>query len=142
MLPSPPIETPAGYMVSHVVAYAEPDGTAAMVTTEAPLPVVFGQTATSAVAGTATASGIVGPFVPVVGRAVILALQGSWSGTVQVTRSTDGGLTRLPLTVAGSPWAVYAANCCEAVWDESDLTARLYLEVTLASGSVTYRLAQ
>jgi hypothetical protein len=73
---------------------------------------------------------------------VIVSLQGAWAGTVKVVRSTDNGTTKLPLTVAGGAWGEFAGNCCEAVWDESEPAAKLYLDIALASGSVTYRLAQ
>ena len=45
-------------------------------------------------------------------------------------------------SVNGAAWGQYAGNVCEAVWEESESAARLYLEITLASGSVAYRLAQ
>lgn len=57
-------------------------------------------------------------------------------------RSTDGGTTKLPLTAMGSPYGTYTANLCEPVWEESDDAAVLYLDVTLASGSLTYRMGQ
>ena len=63
-------------------------------------------------------------------------------GTVKVVRSTDGGATKLALAIGGSLWAQFTGNCCEAVWDESDAAARLYLDIALMSGSVSYRLAQ
>jgi hypothetical protein len=125
-----------------VVAFADVDGNAQLVGATTPLPVALGQVTVAPLAGIASASGLVGPFAPGIGRAIILTLQGTWAGTIKVTRSTDSGTTKLPLTIAGSPWAQFTANCCEAVWDESDATARLYLDIALTSGSVTYRLAQ
>ncbi len=112
------------------------------VSNAAPLAVSVAATTTAALAGAASASGVVGPFTPVLGRAAILALAGGWAGTVKVTRSTDGGATRLPLTVAGSAWAQFSGNACEPVWEESDATARLYLDLTLTSGTLNYRLSQ
>ena len=72
----------------------------------------------------------------------MLALSGSWSGTVKVLRSTDGGATKLPLTIAGASWGQFTANCCEAIWEESEAAARLYLDITLIAGSASYRLGQ
>ncbi len=141
-MPSSPIQTPSGYSVSRAVAFADVDGTALLVSSNAPLPVTIGQAGTSPVAGSTAVGVIAGPFSPVLGRAVILSLQGSWTGTIKVVRSTDGGTTKLPLTIASTIWAQFTANCCEAVWDESDAAARLYLDIGLASGTVTYRLAQ
>ena len=140
-MPSP-IQAPSGYSVSRAVAFADIDGTALLVSSTAPLPVTMGQAGTTPLAGSTATSGIAGPFTPVLGRPVILSLQGSWTGTVKVVRSTDGGTTKLALTVGGTIWAQFSGNCCEPVWDESDASARLYLDITLASGSVTYRLAQ
>lgn len=137
-----PIQNPAGYAVTRAVAYADVDGSMVPVATAAPLPVTIGGAATAALAGTASASGLFGPFQPVPGRPAIVVLTGNWSGTVSVTRSTDGGATRQPLTMNGSIWGQYSGNACEPVWEESESAARLYLDITLASGSVTYRLAQ
>lgn len=92
--------------------------------------------------GTANASTTVGPFTPQLARAIWIVLSGTWTGTVQVLRSTDGGATKLPLTVAGASWASFTANANEPVAEESDAAATYYLSITLASGSVTYRVAQ
>lgn len=141
-MPTAPIESPSGYAISSVAAFADQDGNAQLVSAIMPLPVAIGQMAGSSLAATTATSVVAGPFVPVVGRSVMLSLQGTWTGTIKVLRSTDGGTTKVPLTVAGSPWAQFSANCCEPVWDESDAAATLYLDIGLASGSVSYRLAQ
>ena len=138
-----PIQNPAGYAVTRAIAYADIDGSMVQVAAAAPLPVSIGASAaTTPLAAASSVSTVAGPYQPALGRAVILALSGTWSGTVTVTRSTDGGTTRLPLTVNGTAWGQYSGNVCEAVWEESESAARLYLEITLASGSVSYRLAQ
>ena len=111
-------------------------------TISSPVPVNTQQTAQTALTGAANSSTVAGPFTPVVGRAVMLALTGTWVGSVEVMRSTDGGTTLLPLTMGGAIWGIYTSNCCEPVWDESESSARLYLQISLTSGSVTYRLAQ
>lgn len=143
-MPPSPIQTPANYVPSHAAAFADVDGTALLVSASQPLPVTLAATATpsSPLAGSTTATGILGPFQPVLDRAVIVALTGTWAGTVKVTRSTDGGATRLPLTVAGTAWGQFSANCCEAVWEENESAARLYLDITLSSGTLGYRMAQ
>lgn len=137
-----PIQTPSTYVASHAAAFADTDGTAVVVSATSPLPVSFGQPAATPLAGSATATGVQGPYSPAPGRAVILSLAGTWTGTVKLVRSTDGGTTRQPLTAGGLVWGQYTANCCEAVWEESDAAATLYLDVTLASGTLNYRLAQ
>lgn len=136
------IFNPASYVPPHALAYAAQDGSAQIVGASAPLPVGVVLPTTNALSGVATASGNIGPFTPVVGRSVLLSLWGNWSGTVQVMRSTDGGTTLLPLTIGGATWAVFTTNCCEAVWDESEAVARLYLGAMLTSGTLNYRLAQ
>ena len=107
-----------------------------------PVPVNTQAVASTPLTGTASSSATVGPFSPVVGRAVMLALTGSWVGSAEILRSTNGGTTMLPLTMGGATWGLYTSNCCEPVWDESEASAQLYLQLSLTSGSVTYRLAQ
>ncbi|MEY2942634.1 MAG: hypothetical protein RLY97_648 [Pseudomonadota bacterium] len=161
-MPSTPIKSPTNYAVSHAVAFADSEGSAQLVSAASPMPVNINNAAplavsvsnstpmavsvanptTAPIAGTANANVVAGPFAPVMGRAVILSLSGTWVGAVKVTRSTDGGTSRLPLTIAGGAWANFTANCCEAVWEECDAAASLYLDITLTSGTVTYRLAQ
>lgn len=141
-MPTSPIQTPSSYVASRAAAFADTDGTAILVSAASPLPVSFGQPSTTPLAGSTATTGVLGPFVPVAGRAVVLSLSGTWAGTVKILRSTDGGTTRLPLTAGGQVWGQYSANCCEAVWEESEPGATLYLDVTLASGTLAYRLAQ
>jgi hypothetical protein len=72
----------------------------------------------------------------------MLSLSGTWTGTVKITRSTDGGATRLPLTAMGDSYGSYSANICEPVWEEGESAAQLYLDVTMATGALTYRMGQ
>ena len=141
-----PIQNPTGYAIPRAVAYADVDGSMLQVSSAAPLPVAVlsggGTTATTPLVGTATTTSVVGPYQPAIGRAVMLLLTGTWSGTVKLVRSVDGGTTKQPLTINGSTWGQFTTNCCEAVWDESENAARFFLDITLASGSVTYRVAQ
>ncbi|WP_225207527.1 hypothetical protein [Novosphingobium huizhouense] len=141
MSPSP-IAAPAGYATPNAVAYADVDGNAAIVSKAQPLPVQLKPAPVSPLAGTTTTSVIVGPYVPAVDRPIILSLNGTWTGLVKVSRSTDGGATRLPLTLAGTAWAQFSANACEPIWEEPEAGATLYLEVTMTSGTLIYRLAQ
>lgn len=142
-MPSIPIQSPASYVPSRAAAFADVDGTSMLVSASNPMPVSIGAAAAAAaLAGSSTASGVLGPFLPVAGRPVVLALSGTWSGTVAVQRSTNGGTTKLPLTVAGAVWGQFTTNACEPVWEESEAGAALYLDVTLSSGTLAYRLAQ
>lgn len=137
-----PIQNPAGYAVTRAVAFADIDGSMLPVAAATPLPVTLGTSATTPLAGSASTTSVVGPYQPALGRPVMLVLTGSWTGSIRVMRSVDGGTTRQPLTVAGNAWGQFSANACEAVWEESESAATLYLDITLASGSVTYRMAQ
>ena len=141
-----PIQNPTGYAIPRAIAYADIDGSMLQVSSAAPLPVLVaaggGSTATTPLAGSAASTSVVGPYQPAIGRAIMLLLTGTWTGTVKVLRSVDGGTTKQPLTINGTTWGQFTANCCEAVWDESENGARFFLDITLASGNVTYRVAQ
>jgi hypothetical protein len=138
----PSVLNPAGYVPSTAVAFDRGNGTAATVSPAAPLPVYLTHAATPPLAGNCSNSQQIGPFAATVGRPVILALSGTWTGSVNLLRSTDVGTSRLPVTQGGAPSALFSGNCCEAVWDESENGALLYLDVIVASGTLVYRLAQ
>lgn len=143
-MPTPlPVSAPAGYAPVTAIGFVQPDSTLTQVTAASPLPVsVTGAEPSAALTGSTPASVIAGPFAPVRDRPVVLALSGTWTGSVKVLRSTDNGATKLPLTVGGTPWATFSANCCEAVWEESANGVQLFLDVTLSAGTLTYRLEQ
>ncbi|WP_408586269.1 hypothetical protein [Novosphingobium sp.] len=141
-MPPTPIASPAGYATANAMAYADGDGNVAIVSGQQPLPVQKKFATAAPLAGSTSTTGVFGPFAPALDRSVMLTLSGTWAGTVKVVRSIDGGATRLPLTVAGSVWAQFTGNACEPVWDESESAATLYLDVTLTSGTLVYRLAQ
>ena len=142
------ILNPAQYVPPHAVAFANADGSAALVSGNRPLPVAMSGgvsvalPVTAAVVGTTTITKVAGPYIPVQGRSVMMTLSGTWSGSVQIMRSTDGGATLVPLTMGGGSWGVYSGNCCEPVWDESEAAASLWLQITVTAGSLTYRIAQ
>lgn len=139
----PPSLAPAAYIPFTALACPDGDGSVA-VGPGNPLPVTasFGPAASSPLTGTTGTSGVLGPFEPDPGRPIHLTLSGTWSGSVQVMRSTDGGTTKHPLTVAGIGWASFTANCCEPVAEESEDGAEYYLDVALASGTLAYRVSQ
>jgi len=142
-MPITPLKTPAGYVPQMAIAFANASGDAEPVSAANPLPyqeIPF--TAAAALTGTTTTSGLTTAFSPKPGRAVVLLLAGSWTGSVKMVRSLDGGATKFGLTAAGNPWAVFTSNVCEPVWDESEAAATLYLDITLTSGSLTYRMGQ
>lgn len=92
--------------------------------------------------GNASASGPVGPFTPEIGRPIWIALSGTWTGSVQAMRSTDGGTTKLPLTAGGEAWGLFTGNACEQVTEETEDGATYYLDIVIDSGTLTYRVSQ
>ncbi|HEX2794746.1 MAG TPA: hypothetical protein VHN58_10000 [Croceicoccus sp.] len=151
-----PIKLPAGYAPGIALGFAasDTDDTLALVTPERPLPVSLSSdlsvqvvsepppAAATAIAGTRSTDGRVGPFAPTANLPVVLTLSGTWDGTATLLRSTDGGVTTTALTAGGMPWGVFAANACEPVWVETEANATLYLDIALTSGTLAYRFAQ
>ena len=146
-MPNVPISYPARYAPGVALNFADGDGSAILVSNAAPLPVSIsaapsGSSAPAPLTGTAPTARTVGSFVPVVARPIVITLSGTWAGTVKLLRSTDGGVTKLPLTLAGSPWGEFTANVNEPVWEEFEAPAVFFLQLTPLSGSIVYRLAQ
>lgn len=93
--------------------------------------------------GTINTTGPTPVFTPQLGRDMYLTLSGTFSGTVQVQRSTDNGATWNNITISGGQqWGRYTGACDEVVETPTDGASKYRLDVTLSSGSVTYRLAQ
>lgn len=138
-----PISLPANYAQAIAVGYADASGNISLVDSATPLPVAIATAAPPApLSGTASANVSVGPFAPVAGAPVTLRLTGTWSGTVQLSRSSDAGATRSPVTAGGLEWARFTGNACEQVWQESEAGALLYLDIVITSGEVAYRVSQ
>lgn len=143
-MPSKPVTSPAAFVPETAISFGERDMPATPVSAQSPLPVAQRMTAASVapLTGSTTISAISAAFTPDLGRPIWITLSGTWTGTVTVRRSVDDGVTRLPLTVAESPWGVFTANAQEAVGEESVAGARWYVDVALTSGSVDYRMEQ
>ena len=139
---SPSISVPAGFAPAYAVGFADASGGLAVASHAAPLPVATSAPAPAPLAGQAAASMLAGPFDATAGRAIVVTLDGEWTGTVRLLRSTDGGATRLPLRVGGSAWAEYTASGCEQAWSETEEGVTFYLDVALSSGTVNYRVSQ
>ena len=138
-----PVQTPAGFAPAFALGFADEDGDLLMASNASPVPVAFGdRSRPPALEGSTSTSALVGPYAPVPSLSVMLELGGSWSGTVQLQRSGDGGATLRDVTLGGAVWGNYAANACEPVWDESEPGALLYLSITLDSGTLDYRVSQ
>jgi hypothetical protein len=142
--PTAPILAPAGYVPEHAVAFGSQDGPATPVDLANPLPVALtlATAVSTALNGSTAISASVGPFVPQLGRAIWVTLADTWTGTVQLMRSSDGGTTLLPLTAGGVPWGGFTANCNESVAEETVASTTYYLAMAIASGTVSYRIAQ
>jgi len=135
--------SPAGYTPTFAVSFSDGASGAQIVTSASPLPVIpIVANKPLPIAGTTSSSTQVGPFSPVAGQPVVITLSGTWSGSVALLRSVDGGATRLPVTIAGRVWGQYTANACEPAWEEAEASASLYLDIALQSGAIAYRLAQ
>ncbi len=146
-MPDIPISYPGRFAPGFALAYADAAGAALQVSSTTPLPVAVisgGSTgsAPSALSGSSAVAITAGPFAPLAGRPLVLALSGSWTGTAKLLRSTDGGITRLPLSLGGAPYATFTANICEPVWEENEAGATFYLQLAPSSGTILYRLAQ
>lgn len=138
-----PIQTPAGFAPAFALGYADESGHLVVAKPSAPLPVSAGdRPRPSPLEGSTAVSALVGPFTPVPGITVMLELSGSWTGAVQLQRSSDGGTTLRDVTMGGAQWGYYSGNACEPVWEESDPNAQLYLSVTIGSGNLDYRVSQ
>lgn len=137
------VQLPGGF--APAVAMGHDGGTRdfALVSEARPLPTrTVAIAEPSALAGSASVARTAGPFVPVAGKPVILALSGEWQGTARLLRSTDGGATLLPLTIARGEWGPYSANACEPVWEESEDGASLWLELAPTGGTIARRVSQ
>lgn len=141
----PEVRIPSAYVVPNAVAFGLAGDEASLVTAATPLPVTLSHAADAAPAaltGSTAASIVAGPFEPQPNRPIWARLTGSWTGSVTVQRSTDGGATKLPLTIGGQSWASFTANAQEVVAEESEAGASYYLAITLSAGTLGYRVSQ
>lgn len=138
------IRDPAGYIPSVAMAFGGQDEAPVSVTPATPLPVTIAAPAVmvTPLAGTAASSTVAGPFTPQPGRDIWVTLTGEWSGSATVLRSVDGGVTRLPLTAGGQPWASFSSNAQEPVGSESASGATYYLDIQIIAGTLAYRVQQ
>jgi hypothetical protein len=103
-MPSTPLNTPARYVPPFAMAFANAAGDSDVVSSANTLPVATAPIVSPApLEGVADITGTSAHFIPVPGRPVMLSLSGTWTGTVKILRSTDGGSTRLPLTADRPP---------------------------------------
>ena len=138
-----PISPPASYVTPTAIGFADSAGDLSLVGAATPLPVTATrEAAPPALAGQAAQAVVVGPFVPLLDAPIHLELGGVWSGQVALQRSSDGGTTRPGVTAGGMPWASFAGNVNEVIWQEGEQGVSLYLDIAVTSGTVSYRLSQ
>lgn len=146
-----PVKMPGGFAPAMALGQTDANGNLVLIGPDNPLSVTGASgggggaapsPAPAALEGDASADTVAGPFDPASNRPVYLQLAGVWDGTVTLKRSTDGGATLHPLTIAGSAWGYYSANICEPVWEENEAGAQLYLDIALTSGTLSYRVSQ
>ena len=140
----PKVEIPGGFVPAFAVSFGAASSESQSVDLANPLPVQtrFGASQAAPLTGNAAASGVVGPFSPEPGRPIWVTLAVSWSGTVTVQRSTDDGVTRRPLTLAGGPWGVFTAHAQEAVGEETVAGATWWLDFQRTAGTLIYEVRQ
>ncbi len=139
-----PISHQSNYVTPTAIGYADADRNYVQVSEQLPLPVtgVRGAAPPAPLQGETDQSLVVGPFEPQPDVPFHLELGGQWSGRVVLQRSTDDGVTRRGLTAGGFPWAEFEGNANEPIWQEGDRDATFYLDISLASGTLNYRLSQ
>ena len=71
---------------------------------------------------------------------VSVALSGTWVGTAKVQRSYDRGTTWRDMTVGGSTWASFTANCDEPVDEAARAGIQYRIDFTRTSGTLVYSL--
>lgn len=94
----------------------------------------------TAVSASLAATGQSDAFTAQAGRPVRVRLSGTWAGTAKVQRSDDGGSNWFDMTVNGSAWASFTANCNEEVDDPSRPDIQYRINFTRSSGTLVFRL--
>jgi hypothetical protein len=141
------VQAPGGFAPATAIGFGALGSGVTTVDPSNPLPVATGASQAAArsavLAGNAVSSGLIGPFTPDLGRAIWVTLSGSWTGTVRVKRSTDGGTTLLPLTyIDGSARGMWSASVNAPVGEESVAGVAWFLDFQRTGGTLTYRMEQ
>lgn len=137
-----PINAPGGFAPVAALTFADDAGEAVTASRTTPLPVTVQPPApTAAIEGTITSSARSAAFTGRPGLPIWITLSGGWSGSVQVLRSTDGGATKLPLTVAGQRWAQFTGPANEIVAEDAVPGASSALDADV-TGTLQYWIGQ
>lgn len=141
----PKIIAPSNIVPPSGLAFTGADGNTKVASPTDPIPTTAAALApatSTPLTGTSTGAQTVGPFTPVLGRPITLALSAaSWpGGNAQLLRSTDAGVTKLPLTPSGITIGVYGGTGADSPWVETEAGATFYL--SLPGPGISYRVAQ
>lgn len=94
------------------------------------------------VASTASANGFSTVFSATPGYKLYLTLTGTWTGSVSLLRSTDGGFNWNQVTHQDGVPVTITQNCDESLTMVTQADVKYRLEFAVASGTIIYRLAQ
>lgn len=135
---------PVDCIPTQALAFGTAEAPARFGSDDTPLAVGPSMTANAAapLAGTATATILIGPCRPDLGRDIRMTLGSGWSGKPQLLRSSDGGSKPLPLTIGGEEWTRFTVNSNETVATDSDAAATYYLLIAQVLRTLDYRVAQ
>lgn len=108
------------------------------------LQALFGAATSTALAGTSSGAGLVGPFAPQLGRPINVLIDGlaDGAGQVQLRRSKDNNSANAkPLTRGGATIGVFVNDAHEVSFiTECETGATYWLSLPVAG--ITYRLSQ
>lgn len=126
----------AGTICTPATPIVNPDGTNITGGTVSPAKSI-------ALVATVATTTTLGPFTPQLGREIWLTVSGTWTGSLQLVRSRDGGTTRLPLTYSdGTAKPNLTTNVNSIIGVETVSGATYYLIVTITTGTAAVRLEQ
>jgi len=82
-------------------------------------------------------------FSPELGRFIWITLSGTWASTVKLERSTDNGTTWLGITDSiGLVKGSWTTNVNAPIVEDTVYGVIFRLNITLSSGTVTYKIQQ
>jgi len=139
------VHSPAPYVPLFAMAYTSNTGVAVPISTAVPLPTQLALSAAMCAPLTAvfTATGNSANFTPDLGRPVWVRLSGTWAGSMQLKRSTDGA-NWYPVTYSdGTVKGVWTGNVNAPITEETCAGAVYRLECTAyTSGTIAYEVRQ
>lgn len=116
--------------------------TAAAIPYIPPISLLYNPSGVAPVAAAKTDASCTGAFTPLAGRAFNVSGWGTFVATWQLVRSFDGGVTKLPITAAGTQLYVWTAPASEEA-EELEYGVSYYVCVTsYTSGTLNIRISQ